>query len=164
MQRAGGGAGGLASGDRWRSRASLLGGSEGWGSRQGFPPPAPCGCDAAPHRQGGSGGVVGRGRGCDRGRGSDFVALPALRHADSRPTRGCGRYSVALPGRAKKPAKTPLFTPVSGRPGTPRPLAGGPAYGRAASGAESSGTLGCGCWSVFASANSFSINKCQDSY
>ena len=27
-----------------------------------FPPPAPCGRDAAPHRQGGS-GVVGRGRG-----------------------------------------------------------------------------------------------------
>lgn len=54
----------------------------------------------------------------------------------TQPTRGCGRYSVALPGRAKTPAKTPLFTSVSRRPGTPRPLAGWPAYRRAASEAE----------------------------
>lgn len=88
-------------------------------------------------------------------RGGIF-ALPALRHGHSGATLGRGRYSGVLPGPASAPAKTPLFTPVSRRPGAPRPLAGGP---RLWGGGASSGTLGLAGAEVLPRHKEFLVKK-----
>lgn len=108
------GAGGW--GGEGRSRASLQGDLRG-GGHDRFPgiPPHAAAMSHLTDRE----ALVKCVEASSRSRPCAMATLGPLRAA-------AGRYSGVLPGQATAPAETPLFTPVSRRPGAPRPLAGGP--------------------------------------